>query len=144
MTRNFVIALAAAVLLIAVPDRRLAAANNPAKEKAAIAAAESWLKLVDEEKYAASWQEAAAYFKSAVSKEQLETQLKAVRKPLGKKLSRSLQNSSYATSLPGAPDGEYVVIQFNTSFENKKTAVETVTPMLDKDGKWRVSGYYIK
>lgn len=27
---------------------------------------------------------------------------------------------------------------------NKKSAIETVTPMMDKDGKWRVSGYYIK
>ena len=43
-----------------------------------------------------------------------------------------------------APDGEYVVIQFATSFENKKTALEKVTPMMDKDGKWRVSGYSIK
>jgi len=42
------------------------------------------------------------------------------------------------------PDGEYVVIQYDSSFEHKQSAVETVTPMLDKDGKWRVSGYYIK
>ena len=35
--------------------------------------------------------------------------------------------------------GKYVY-----SFGNKKAAVETITPMLDKDGKWRVSGYYIK
>jgi len=42
------------------------------------------------------------------------------------------------------PDGDYVIIQFDTSFENKKSAIETVTPMLDKDGVWRVSGYYIK
>ena len=49
-----------------------------------------------------------------------------------------------ATSLPGAPDGEYVVIQFEASFGNKRASVETVTPMLDKDGQWRVSGYYIK
>ncbi len=48
------------------------------------------------------------------------------------------------TSLPGAPDGEYVVISYETSFTNKKSAIETVTPMLDKDGKWRVSGYFIK
>ncbi len=48
------------------------------------------------------------------------------------------------TSLPGAPDGEYVVIQIQTSFENKKSAVETITPMLDKDGRWRVSGYQIR
>jgi ribosomal protein S17E len=42
------------------------------------------------------------------------------------------------------PDGKYVVIKYDTSFENKKSAVETVTPMLDKDGKWRVAGYFIK
>jgi hypothetical protein len=46
--------------------------------------------------------------------------------------------------LPGAPDGEYVVIQFEASFEKKKAAVETVTPMVDEDGEWRVSGYYLK
>jgi hypothetical protein len=44
----------------------------------------------------------------------------------------------------GIPDGQYVVIQFITSFTNKKPAIETVTPMLDSDGIWRVSGYYIK
>jgi hypothetical protein len=53
-------------------------------------------------------------------------------------------SASYRTSLPGAPDGQYVVIKFNTWFENKKSAIETVTPKMDKDGMWRVSGYYIK
>ncbi|MEA1992696.1 MAG: DUF4019 domain-containing protein, partial [Thermodesulfobacteriota bacterium] len=70
--------------------------------------------------------------------------MQAVKKPLGKILSRKLKSKNYMTSLPDAPDGEYVVIQFETSFENKKSALETVTPMLDKDGKWRVSGYFIK
>lgn len=37
-----------------------------------------------------------------------------------------------------------VVIQFDATFERKAQAVETVTPMLDKDGQWKVSGYYIK
>jgi ribosomal protein S17E len=37
-----------------------------------------------------------------------------------------------------------VVIQFKTSFEHNPDAVETVTPMKDSDGQWRVSGYYIK
>jgi hypothetical protein len=63
---------------------------------------------------------------------------------LGKLLSRKLKSATYKTTMPGAPDGEYVVIQYDSSFEHKQAAVETVTPMLDKDGKWRVSGYYIK
>jgi hypothetical protein len=99
---------------------------------------------VDEGKYAVSWEEASQFFKNAVKQEQWDESLKAVRKPLGKTLSRVMKSKTYATELPGAPDGEYVVIQFDTSFQNKKKSVETVTPMLDKDGKWRVSGYFIK
>ena len=49
-----------------------------------------------------------------------------------------------ATELPGAPDGEYVVFQFSTAFEHKRAAVETVTPMMDADGQWRVSGYFVR
>ena len=48
------------------------------------------------------------------------------------------------TELPGAPDGQYVAIQFTTPFENKRVAVETITPMLEDDGDWRVAGYFIK
>jgi len=59
-------------------------------------------------------------------------------------VSRELKSTRYTTSAPGAPDGQYVIIQYNTTFEKKMSAVETVTPMLDQDGKWRVSGYYIK
>jgi hypothetical protein len=120
------------------------AVESADKVKEALPSAEAWLTLVDEGKYADSWNEAAAYFKGAVKKEKWEEMLKAVRKPLGEVISREVKSESYHTSLPGAPDGEYVVIQFETSFENKKSAIETVTPMLDKDGKWRVSGYFIK
>ncbi len=37
-----------------------------------------------------------------------------------------------------------VVIQYDTSFQNKASAIETVTPSLEKDGVWRVSGYFVK
>jgi len=114
------------------------------KEEAAISGALKWLTEVDEGKYADSWNDAAGYFKNAVEKEQWVQSLQAVRKPLGNLISREPKNATYRTSLPGAPDGQYVVIQFQASFENKKSAIETVTPMLDKDGNWRVSGYYIK
>lgn len=110
----------------------------------ALDAANQWLALIDGQKYGESWETAAVFFKSAIGKEEWEQKLAAVREPLGKLVSRSLKSKTYTTSLPGAPDGEYVVIQFTTSFENKASGIETVTPMLDKDGIWRVSGYYIK
>ena len=114
------------------------------KEKAAVSSAENWLKMIDEEKYAESWKDSAELFRNAVTQEQWVQSLQGVRKPLGRLLSRTVKSKTYTPSLPGAPDGEYVVIEFSTSFEKKKSAVETVTPMKDKDGKWRVSGYYIK
>jgi hypothetical protein len=113
-------------------------------EELAVKASSQWLALVDGEKYAESWDGSSQTFKAAMTKEKWKEALTAVRKPLGKLISRSVKSKQYATSLPGAPDGEYVVVQYSTSFENKKSAVETVTPVLDKDGKWRVSGYYIR
>lgn len=109
--------------------------SNPDAEKAGIESAQAWLELVDKEKYADSWDEAAEYFKSAISKDKWQETIQAVRKPLGKTVSRELKSQRYMTSLPGAPDGKYVVIQYKTSFEKKKDAIETITPMLDNDGK---------
>jgi Protein of unknown function (DUF4019) len=100
--------------------------------------------MVDSGNYGQSWREAAGYFKNEVMEEKWVQSLKAVRNPFGKRISREVKSTIYQTSLPGAPDGEYVVIQFKTSFGNKKSAIETVTPMFEKDGSWRVSGYYIK
>jgi len=113
-------------------------------EQLAQASSEAWLGLVDSGKYADSWQEASSLFKAAVTKEKWEDMLRPVRSPLGKVLTRKLKSATYTKTLPGAPDGEYVVVQFETSFEHKQAATETVTPTLDKDGKWRVSGYFIK
>jgi hypothetical protein len=113
-------------------------------EQLAQQSSDAWLALVDSGKYADSWQEGAQYLKGAVTKDQWQSMLRAARDPLGKMTSRKFKSATYTTTLPGAPDGEYVVIQYETSFEHKKSAVETVTPMLDKDGKWRVSGYFIK
>jgi hypothetical protein len=121
----------------------LASAQEPEKEKALLAAG-TWLSLVDAGDYSKSWREAAEYFRGAITEDEWMHSLNAARNPLGKLISRKVISASYKTSLPGAPDGQYVVIQFETSFENKSSAIETVTPMLEKNGDWRVSGYYIK
>ncbi len=129
----------AGLLLVAA-----AARADEASEKAAVAAAEAWLKLVDAGKYGPSWDGAAALFKGAISRVDWEKALKGVRAPLGKVLSRKVASRTFAESLPGAPDGKYVVLQYATSFENKRTATETVTEALDGDRGWRTSGYFIK
>lgn len=132
--------LSIVLAISALPQAKASDADEAAAEKAAL----SWLSLVDAAKYPQSWTEAASNFKSAVKKTQWEDQVKAARKPLGNMISRTVKTKKYATSLPGAPDGEYVVIQFETKFAKKAEAVETITPQKDKDGQWRVSGYFIR
>ena len=114
------------------------------KTQAAEQASEAWLRFVDSGDYSQSWVGASSLFKAAVTEKDWVQKVKAVRGPLGALISRKLKSAQYATQLPGAPDGQYVVIRYDTSFANKKSAVETVTSMLDKDGQWRVSGYFIK
>jgi hypothetical protein len=114
------------------------------KTKAAQTAADAWLRLVDSGDYAQSWQDAASLFKAAVTEADWEQKLNAVRAPLGTLISRKLKSADYMTQLPGAPDGQYVIIRYDSSFAKKTSAIETVTPMLDEGGQWRVSGYFIK
>lgn len=121
-----------------------ALANNQNKINLALSSAQKWLNLVDNGAYAESWIQAASYFKNAITQDQWEKSLIAVRKPLGKIISREPMSKKYVTSIAGAPDGEYVIIQFKTSFERKKSAIETLTTMIDSDGKWHTAGYYIK
>ncbi|MCJ7830665.1 MAG: DUF4019 domain-containing protein, partial [Desulfobacterales bacterium] len=87
---------------------------------------------------------ASTFFQEAVTEQNWASSLKAVRKPLGKLVSRNIVKAQEETSLPGAPDGRYVVLSFKTAFQQKKSAIETVTFMLDKDKKWRAAGYFIK
>lgn len=104
---------------------------------------EAWLALIDNRKYAESWSEASTYFRSRVPREQWVNMVKGARSPLGDVKSRTLKNATAAKSLPGAPDGDYTVLRYETSYQNKASAVETLTLMIDS-GKWRSAGYYIR
>jgi hypothetical protein len=114
------------------------------KKTAAEGAASDWLKLVDAGNYAQSWDDADAALKSNIAKEQWQELLTRNRAPLGAPISRRLTSAEYTTQLPGAPDGQYVVIQYASNFEHNGSVIETVTPALDKDGKWRVCLYVVK
>jgi len=114
------------------------------EDKAAVSAANNWLQEIDSGHYAESWTDASDYFRDAITQNKWVSALESVRKPLGSLISRGVQSAQLMTELPGAPDGHYVVMQFEASFANKKSAIETVTFMQEKDGQWRAAGYYIK
>ncbi len=106
-------------------------------------AARAWLALLDGYEFDESWRAAGEMLKGAVTQEEFSTTMSATLGPLGAVTSRGAKSSEHKTTLPGAPDGEYVVLKFDTTFENKQTAVETVVLRKQPDGLWRVSGYFI-
>jgi hypothetical protein len=132
------IALVLAVLSVA------SAHGQESSTTAAQASVEEWLLLIDNQSYAASWDDAASLFKNAVTQEKWQAAVQTARGPFGPLKSRALKSATITKTLPGAPDGEYVVFQFNTGFEKKAAAVETVTAIREPDGRWRVGGYFVK
>ena len=130
------------VTVIGLAPARAVDRAEAAKE--ATSAAEQWLGLVDQGKFNGSWLEASTYFRNVTTKQQWKQQVSVWRSALGSVVSRKLRTVQYLMTMPGAPDGEYVMIQYDTTFAHKKSAVEVVVPMMDADGKWRVSEYSIR
>ena len=113
-------------------------------EIAAKAAADIWLALVDDGRYESSYQTAAGTFQTLVTRDQWVKLAGSGRNLLGKARSRAVKDTKFSTTMPGAPDGQYVVVHYAASFEKKASATETVTVLLDSDGQWKVCGYFVR
>ncbi|AJP59897.1 hypothetical protein UC34_18265 [Pandoraea vervacti] len=110
----------------------------------ALEAAGLWLGLADVNRARQSWEQAAPVFQRAISADDWARSLQDARTPLGKVKSRKTHDAVFTRSLPGQPDGEYVVIQYDTVFEHKAEAHEMVTMAFGIDGRWRVAGYLVR
>jgi hypothetical protein len=122
------------------------AANSDPKQ-AAMAAMQTWLKEIDQGHYDQSWKDAAPSFQKAITSTQWMAALSSARTPEGKCRERKLASAMEQTEVPspaGTQKGDFVIAQFNSSFENLKYAVETVTFEKVPDGTWKAAGYYIK
>ena len=109
----------------------------------ATAAMTLWLERIDAGEYGRSWDEAASLFRGAVTRDRWIQAMRGNRRPLGERKSRKLAKAEFHRSLPGAPDGMYFVLTFDTSFLDKSNAVETVTAMKEGDG-WKAAGYFVR
>jgi hypothetical protein len=126
------------------PAAPVATIESPDPSAPATAESLSWLSLVDNSQYAESWDHASSSFKRAVDQSTWIKTATGVRSALGNLVTRVPKATQHATTLPGSPDGDYFVLKFDTAFDHKKAAVETIAMMKDSDGKWHVAGYFIK
>jgi hypothetical protein len=105
-------------------------------------AADDWLQLIDQQRWDESWSAAGTLFRSRMPQADWAAAIKPVRQPLGALASRGREAMTKVASLPGAPDGEYTIVVFRTSFANKRDAAETVVLAREASG-WKVVGYFI-
>lgn len=136
------ITIALAMLLIIA----VAGCNSPNPElatKDGVAAATEWLGLIDASKYDEAWGKSADEIKNIGPKEGFAKMMERTRAPLGKQISRAVTEKSYAKDPQNAPPGEYVQAHFHCSFENAKSATETIILKKYPDGSWKVGQYSV-
>lgn len=112
--------------------------------KAGVAAAGQWLKLADAGNGVESWRSAGTVFRNAATAEQWSGMLAGARAPLGELKSRTLANARHTRTLPGVPEGDYVVIQYGAVYANRPGVTETVVTSREAEGGWKVITYLIQ
>ena len=106
--------------------------------------ARSWLGLIDSGKYKESWENSSALFKLKKSESEWIKSITATRGSRGAMSARYIATAASGKSLSGFPDGEYVVLQFYTTFPEKGLAFETVTLAKTQNETWQVAEYSVK
>jgi hypothetical protein len=112
--------------------------------KAGVEAAENWLALADAGKGAESWSAAGALFQGAVSQKDWADTLGKARTPLGALTKRTLADARATRTLPGAPEADYVVLQYQSSFANRPAATEMVVVVREADNRWKTITYLVR
>lgn len=117
-------------------------ASNPIK---ALEKTQQWLSFLDADNLDKCYETAAPFLKSSINKEKFHQAILNAQKVIGGKVnSRKFLSMAHKESLPNAPAGNYMVIQYNSVLSNGNKALEVITPMIDKEtNQWKVAGYYI-
>lgn len=127
------------MLIVPLASAQRASAVHNGQQVAGI-----WLHLLDAGHYGAAWDEAATTLQRAVPRATWVAQVSALRAPHGPVRARRLKWVTYNETLSAPDEGQYVVIEYETRFDNTVSAVETVTPVMDERGIWKVGAYSIR
>lgn len=132
------------VLLLLLFCSSAAVADDSAILKIVESSARAWLELLDNAKYRESWEHASPLLRSNKTEPEWVKSTTEMRSPLGVANARYIATAGAAKSLSGLPDGDYVVLQFYTTFAQKGLALETVTLAKAQNDSWLIADYSIK
>jgi Protein of unknown function (DUF4019) len=120
-----------------------AADPHAAEERAAQRQALGFLGYLDAGRYSDGYAYTSKLIRRQMGQAAFAKNVQKDRAPLGAKQTRKLLDATYTTSLQGQPAGQYVVLQYNSDFADKKGAVETLVLSFES-GYWRVAGWFVK
>ena len=101
----------------------------------------SWLTLLDQGQYGPTWSQGGSLMHDIISQNQWVAAMQAIRKPLGNASARKASGSQATETLPGGTKGNFMIINYQTSFSNKPYVTEKVTLMAWTYGRWQVIAY---
>ncbi len=115
--------------------------SSPEAERAAVAATVPILERLDAGDYDAVRDAASPLLKEQVSPEEWLVQVEALRGPLGTHKSRAVGAVTYVTNPWGAPQGEYVIVSYDSHWQNGSIH-ENLSMQRQPNGAWALAGYH--
>ncbi len=109
----------------------------------AIEAAEDFARSIDNEEFQEAYLNSASLLQLLHSEEDWIRSIRPTRDLLGQTLERSIKAVKMTSEYFGLPDGNYVLVYFETKMENKKKAAEIVL-MCEENTIWQPCSYSIK
>lgn len=105
--------------------------------------AEAFLQLLDQGKYAESWQSAAKLMQDKITQKEWVEKLSKARELSGEFVARERKDASYSTEAQDSPDGEYIMLTYSSNFKKVNDVSEYVTVALEGT-RWKVAGYFMQ
>jgi hypothetical protein len=106
--------------------------------------ARGFLKQLDLGQNDESWQAMSDLFQELNDQALWKARQKAIRTSYGALISRELKDVRYRTTFSLSPDGEYVIVQFGSSYQHKTESIETVVLDCSSAPDCTVRAYVIK
>lgn len=127
------------LLTLTTPAKAEMLAHEALEEKAT-----NYLKLLDQGLYEKAWFDMSEIFHGLNIPQLWEKRQATIRTAYGAMYSRRLHHISYRQTYNLSPDGQYVIVQFKSSFQNKLDIIETIVLDCRVDSECSVREYIIR
>lgn len=99
-----------------------------------------FLALIDDGKYSESWESLAHLVRDKVNQKEWLEKLDKARSRSGGLVQRVQTSARSATALKDSPEGEYIILSYESDFQSAEDVSEYVAVMREGDS-WKVASY---